>query len=84
MGFILSRIIDLYSFLILVRILMNWFPHNRYNRYVILLNQATDIVLVPARTIFERLGVNTGMIDFSPIIAILFLRLLSDIVRVVF
>jgi YggT family protein len=39
----------------------------------------TEPVLGPAQTLLAKLNINTGMIDFSPLLAILFLRLANGI-----
>jgi len=79
---LLAILLNLYSFLILARVLMTWIPNlDPYNPIVQLLIQATDPVLEPAR----RLIPSIGMIDISPIVVLFALRfigrMLEDIAR---
>ena len=69
----LSYFFDFLNFMILIRVLLSWFNINPDNKFVILLYQLTDPILEPFRKLTAKLGLNTGMIDFSPIISLLFL-----------
>ncbi|MDD3705299.1 MAG: YggT family protein [Clostridiaceae bacterium] len=69
----LSYFIDFLNFMILVRVLLSWFNFNPNNKLIVLLYQLTDPILEPFRRLTEKFGLNTGMIDFSPIISLLFL-----------
>ena len=55
--------------LIIGRSLMSWFPNARGNRIVELLYQITDPILMPLQRLVPRIG----MIDISPIVAVLIL-----------
>ncbi len=72
----IMRFISLINFLIIVRALFSWFSRNYSNPIYNILYQLTEPILAPFRLLQEKLGVK-GMIDFSPILAILTL----DIVR---
>ncbi|HRU40729.1 MAG TPA: YggT family protein [Candidatus Diapherotrites archaeon] len=69
----LSYFIDFLNFMILVRVLLSWFSFNPDNKIIMLIFQLTDPILEPFRKLTAKLGLNTGMIDFSPIISLLFL-----------
>lgn len=69
----LSYFIDFLNFMILVRVLLSWFNLNPDNKFIMLLYQLTDPILEPFRKLAAKLGLNAGMIDFSPIISLLFL-----------
>lgn len=72
---ILSTFIQLYSFLLIIRILLTWFPTiNWYNQPFSALSQVTDPYLNLFRSIIPPLG----GIDFSPILAFLVLNLVSS------
>ena len=58
--------------LIIARSLVSWFPNARQNRLVELLYQITDPILVPLGRLIPRLG----MIDISPMVAVLILIVL--------
>ena len=66
--------IQIYSMLIFVRVLMSWFPVDERNTIVETLYTITDPYLNIFRSIIPPLG---GM-DFSPIIALIVLRALSQ------
>jgi len=73
---LLSQAIQLYTFVLLARILMTWIPNlDPYNPIVQLLRQVTDPVLEPARRIIPPIG----MIDISPIVVFFALQILSSI-----
>ncbi len=55
--------------LIIARSLMSWFPNARGNQIVELLYQITDPILVPLQRLIPRIG----MIDISPMAAVLIL-----------
>jgi len=62
---IVNFLFDLYSFILLARVLVSWFPVDRYNPLVQWLYRLTEPVLAPIR----RLLPPAGAIDFSPILA---------------
>lgn len=68
-----SYFFDFLNFMILIRVFLSWFNLNPNSRFVVLIYQLTDPVLEPFRKLSYKLGLNTGMIDFSPIISLLFL-----------
>lgn len=71
---ILGMLVDLYSFVILARVLMTWVPNlDPDNPIVQFLLQITEPVLEPAR----RLIPTIGMIDISPIVVMIALRFLA-------
>lgn len=75
---ILLRLIEL---LIVVRILFSFLNIGKTNLLTSLVYEMTEPVLGPARGLIQKLGVRTGMFDFAPFIAILFLRALSNFIR---
>lgn len=77
---LLALLVQLYTFVLLARILLSWVPNiDPYHPAVQLLFQITDPVLEPARRIIPPIG----MIDISPIVVFIALgflqRLLMDI-----
>ena len=73
---LLVTLVQLYSFVILARIVLSWFPNvDRSNAIVQFLVQVTDPVLIPARRIIPPLG----MIDISPIVVIIGLHILRTV-----
>lgn len=74
MGIIL-RLIDFYEMLIIVYVLMSWFRPSSgilHDAYV-----ALGTVVEPWVGIFRRIVPLVGMIDFSPLVAILVLQLIQ-------
>lgn len=64
---ILIILLNIYQFILLVRVLMSWFRPDPYNPIVKLLYDLTEPVLRPIREALPR----TGMMDFSPLVAFL-------------
>ena len=72
---VLSTFIQIYSALLIIRILLTWFPNvNMYNQPFLALTQITDPYLNLFRSIIPPLG---GM-DFSAMLAIIVLNLVSN------
>ncbi|MBD2502693.1 YggT family protein [Anabaena azotica] len=72
----LITFISIYSYLLIIRVLLTWFPQiNWYNQPFAALSQITDPYLNLFRSIIPPLG---GM-DFSPILAFLALNVVSGL-----
>ena len=72
----LSSTLDLYVVLLIVRVLLTWFPNvDWYNQPFSFLSQITDPYLNLFRSFLPPLG---GM-DFSPIIAIFVLQAVAGV-----
>lgn len=72
----LSALIVVYTILCFVDILMSWFPGAKYTRF----GKAIGRICDPYLNLFSRFGwLRIGNIDFSPIISIGLLSLLSSI-----
>lgn len=67
---------DLLEVLIIVRLFMSIFRISFSNPIGNIVYQLTEPIVTPARTIMNKFGLNRLMIDFSPWIAILLLRLI--------
>ncbi|GAB6158919.1 hypothetical protein JCM39194_21190 [Desulfotomaculum varum] len=65
-----------YEMMLLIRILLSWIPHNPYNPIARFLYETTD----PYLNIFRRFIPPIGMIDISPIIAFLVLRMIQQFI----
>jgi len=68
--------------LLFARIILSWFTMGRGNRLMDLLLFLTEPILAPIRALLQRspLGGPGMIIDFSPIIAFILLRLLNNFV----
>lgn len=67
-----ARLITIYYYLILARVLMSWFVQDPNNRIYHFLYSITEPVLGPIRRILPSMG-----LDFSPIVAFILLQLVS-------
>lgn len=75
----INNFISLINFLIIARALASWFIRDFSNPILRLLYQLTEPILSPFRTLLNRLGFG-GMIDFSPLLAILALDILGKFI----
>ena len=80
MGIVFIRFVDLLFqalyVIIFIRILLTWFPQiNWYNQPFAFLKQVSDPILLPFRAIIPPFG---GL-DFSPIVALLFLSIIQEV-----
>ncbi|WP_147531969.1 YggT family protein [Bacillus marasmi] len=67
---VLVQIIQIYSWALIIYILLSWFPNARESGFGRFLTNICEPYLEPFRRIIPPLG----MIDISPIVAILVLR----------
>lgn len=75
---IIRTLLILFELLILARVLMSFFPNvDQSNPLIRLVYDVTEPVLRPIRNLLPQ----TGMFDFSPVIVILILQVLSSFLR---
>ena len=73
---IIGLIFEGLNLLLIVRVLLSWIPHDRYHPIISIIYQCTEPVLSPFRNMIP-----TSMgIDFSPIIAFIFLGVLRQVI----
>ncbi|HKK72111.1 MAG TPA: YggT family protein [Candidatus Krumholzibacteria bacterium] len=72
---LLSTVANVYAMILLARVIVSWLPIDRDNTLVRLLDQLTEPVLAPIRSVLPSFG----GIDFSPLVALLLLSLLQRI-----
>lgn len=77
---ILNTAISFYMYAIIIYILLSWFPNARESSFGRILGQICEPYLEPFRKIIPPIA----MIDISPIVAILVLRMANEGLRVVF
>jgi YggT family protein len=67
--------------MILARVILSWFPRARSNPLVQLLYTVTEPILGPIRSLLQKspLGGPGMILDFSPIIAFLFIQLAQSL-----
>ena len=80
LGDVIALPIWLLAIAVLIRALLSWVVRDPYNPIVRALDAITAPVLQPLRQIMPR----TGMIDLTPMVAMLLLFFLSSIVRSAF
>lgn len=79
-GKLLNMFLDIYTWILMARILLSWVNPDPYNPIVRFLYQATEPVLKPARRLLPPLG---GM-DFSPMLVLFGVWLLQRVIATLF
>ncbi|KYG35161.1 YggT family protein [Alkalihalobacillus trypoxylicola] len=79
-GQIIHQAMTIYSFFIIAYILMSWFPNARESSFGQFIGRIVEPYLEPFRKFIPPFA----MIDFSPIVAIIVLRLAMNGVRAIF
>jgi YggT family protein len=69
----LARLIDLYSLVVLVAVILSWVPLDRRNPLVTITHGVTEPVLAPIRNVLPPMG----GVDFSPMVLLIVLQLLK-------
>ncbi len=77
LGGALALLLQLLGYAILARALLSWFVRDPYNPVVRALDTITEPILQPLRRIVPRMG----MIDFTPMLAIIVLFVLASMVN---
>ena len=70
-----SAAVSIYAMLCFARIIITWFPSVNYSTVGQFLSQLCD----PYLTLFSRIPLRLGMIDFTPVISLGLLTLLSSV-----
>jgi len=71
----LWRLLDIYWWILIIRVIMSWVNANPYNPIVRIVYALTEPVLAPIRRILPPLG---GL-DFSPMVVLIAIMLLRSI-----
>lgn len=75
----ISSVIQIFRILLFVYILMSWVPASRNTKFGELLGKITE----PYLGVFRKVIPPLGMIDISPIVAILALNFINEGIRLV-
>lgn len=67
------------AFIIFLRAILSWFAIPPNNPIVVFLNYVTEPILAPLRRIIPR----AGMVDITPLIAILFLIIIARVILLI-
>lgn len=70
---------NLLEVLIIVRIFVSVFKMPVNNLFGKILYELTEPIMSPARTLLDKIGVGRSFIDFSPWVAIIFLRIIYTV-----
>lgn len=73
---VLNVLLTLYTWVLIIRVLISWVSPDPFNPIVQFLTQVTDPVLAPLRRIIPPIG----MFDLSPLVAILAVQALQHFV----
>lgn len=85
MGQVLIAILNLYSLILLVRVLLSWFPDiDHSSQPVQMLYAVTEPVLSPIRTFLRQQFPEMGMFDFSPLVVFFGIMILNQLIVAVF
>ena len=76
LALLFSMIFKMLYFLLVIRIVLSWFPLDPYNSVVTTLYTVTDPILAP----FRKIPLRVGTIDFTPMLAFLALTFLDHFV----
>jgi YggT family protein len=76
-GGVIAALIQLLALAILFRALLSWFVRDPYNPLVQALDAITEPILQPLRQVIPRMG----MIDLTPMVAIILLSVIAGLVR---
>ena len=76
MAYIVDVLFNVMMFAILARVLMSWLPGAQNTKIGRLLFEFTEPVLAPIRRILPQMG----MIDLSPLVALIALQVIAQIV----
>jgi len=79
--FLINLLFKILKIILVARIILSWFPHNRFNPLINIIYTLSNPILEP----FRRLIKPMNGIDFSPIILFFLLNLLQNfIIRFLF
>ena len=70
---LIVTLIDVYSFVILIAVILSWVPVNRRHPLIAILHGLTEPVLAPIRRVLPPMG---GL-DLSPMVLLILLQLLK-------
>jgi YggT family protein len=77
----IGLIFSLVQFAILGRVLLSWIKPDQSHPAIKLLYEVTEPILQPIRNLTSGMGGGMGMLDFSPIIALLLLNVLEGLIK---
>ena len=76
----LDMLFDLIEALILIRVISSYIPNVRETGFYNAIHTLTEPVLYPVRNLLNKIGLNMGTIDFSPIFAFLLISIIRNMI----
>jgi len=76
---IISYLCQVLAIIIFVRAILSWFAISPYSPIVVFLDRITEPILAPLRRIIPRLG----MVDITPMVAIIILLLIARLIYLI-
>ena len=77
---LIVNLVQIYSFICIIYILMSWFPNARESNFGMMIGRLVEPFLEPFRRIIPPLG----MIDISPLVALLALNMAVNGIEMIF
>ena len=74
--FLINLLFKILKIVLISRIILSWFPHNRFNPVINFIYTLSDPILEPFRQLIKPMN----GIDFSPIILFFLLNLLQNFI----
>lgn len=76
---------EVLTYLLIIRAIMSWVVKDYSNKFVQMIIQMTNPILEPMKILFDKMGWNTGMVDFSFLATYFAIRIISTIlIRVLY
>ena len=76
---LMNTVFGIIELAILIECIASWIPQLRYNKFMDIVYAVTNPILIPFRTLQNRLFPDSP-IDFSPIIALIVIDFISQII----
>ncbi len=67
---------NILEYILLAWVLLSWFIRDPNHPLMRFLGIFIDPIIVPIQALMNKIGLNTGFLDFSPVFAIILLRIL--------
>lgn len=80
--YILSQLIEVYSWLIIVSAILSWVPNisGGQNSLVADISEVLHKITDPYLSLFRKFMPPLGGVDFSPVVALLVLQIIKDLI----
>ena len=77
-SYLLYSALEIISYLILIRVILSFIPmqSNKFTEFVVM---ATEPCLGPIRMLLDKFAPGSMMLDFSPMIALIIIRVLQQL-----